>query len=54
MFYCPKLLKQPIYPLNMTKFKVIRMVNQRPNRYRIIADFMQAFENEVQSYLDAG
>jgi len=37
----------------MTKFKVIRMVNQRPTRYKSIADFMQAFETEVQSYLDA-
>ena len=38
----------------MTKFKVIRMVNQKPTRYATIADFMQAFENEVQSYLDSG
>ena len=30
------------------------MVNQRPTRYPSIADFMQAFENEVQSYLDSG
>lgn len=38
----------------MTKFKVIRMVNQRPTRFAKIADFMQAFENEVQSYIDSG
>ncbi len=38
----------------ITKFKVIRMVNQRPTRYATIADFMQAFENEVQSHLDSG
>ena len=38
----------------MTKFKFIRMVNQRPTRYPSIADFMQAFENEVQSHLNAG
>jgi len=30
------------------------MVNQRPTRYDTIADFVQAFENEVQSYLDEG
>ncbi|MCE7742390.1 MAG: hypothetical protein GOP50_08000 [Candidatus Heimdallarchaeota archaeon] len=38
----------------MTKFKVIRMVNQRPTRYPSIAAFMQDFENTVQEYLDAG
>jgi len=38
----------------MTKIKVIRMVNQRPTRYNTIVEFMQAFENEVQSYLDSG
>ncbi|MCG3222021.1 MAG: hypothetical protein H7641_11645 [Candidatus Heimdallarchaeota archaeon] len=30
------------------------MVNQKPTRYPSIADFMQAFEKEVQSFLDQG
>ncbi len=34
---------------SMSKFKVIRMVNQRPTRYPTIAEFIQAFENTVSN-----
>ncbi len=30
------------------------MVNQRPTRYNTIAEFIQAFEDEVQKYLNEG